>query len=43
LVISCGAQVSETKAAELAKTLANMNDGEWLLVLSGLKKLMGGD
>ena len=36
------ARVSETKVAELAKRLAGMNDGEWLLVLSSLEKLMGG-
>jgi hypothetical protein len=37
------ARVSETKVAELAKRLAQMNDGEWLLVLSSLEKLMGGN
>jgi hypothetical protein len=36
------ARVSETKVAELAERLAKMNDGEWLLVLSSLEKLMGG-
>jgi len=36
------ARVSETKVAELAERLSKMSDGEWLLVLSSLEKLMGG-